>query len=511
MPRRINSPSVLEVKNKQTDKRKIDNNIQAARLIKNTSNNSMINPTNSNSTFEYDDNTYNNMDVGWTQKVNKRNHSDSSEPKSPVPTLNKKHNNKLFITANRYEVLTQTEPADPIIPDSHHASYSRPETSNIVNQIKPPPPIFIKGIIDFSKICEALIELIGVDNFYCKSSSDRLKIQTNPESYRSLIRFLKEQDAQYHKYQLKEDKTTRVVIRNIHPSTSSELIKSELELRLFEVRQVTNVLHKTTKHPLLLFFVNLESTEQSDDIFQLSNVLQTKIKAEEPHKPKIISQCLNCQEYGHTLSYCGYSARCVLCGDSHPSSNCSKPRDCPSKCALCSGNNPANYHGWNVYRKLQRRNKPTNKSNFLYDNVNFKSTNINSTLKESHPPLETINSSILPNSPSQRTYAHATSNQSRDSHSPPVLDFDKKFQAFLTNLMTTNLYCTLENILELNSDHSSVLLTINASPTIRITPPKLCYPSTDRIKFHNLVYQDITLNVKLKTHEDIDNVVDKFT
>lgn len=208
--------------------------------MKNTSNNSITNPTDSS----------NNTDVGWTQKVSKRNHSDSSEPKSPDPTLNKKKNNKLFITANRYEVLTPTEPVKPIILDPNQASYSAPETSNFVNQIKPPPPIFVKGIIEYLKKREVLIELIGVDNFYCKSSSDRLKIQTaNPESYKSLIHFLNEQEAQYHTYQLKEDKPTRVVIRNIHPSTSSELIKSELELRLFEVRKVTNVLHKTTKCP----------------------------------------------------------------------------------------------------------------------------------------------------------------------------------------------------------------------------------------------------------------------
>jgi hypothetical protein len=158
---------------------------------------------------------HNNIDVGWIQKVNKRNHSYSSEPKSPEPTLNK-NNNKLFITANCYEVLTQIQPATPSIPDSNQAFHSSIETSNNVNQIKPPPLIFVKGIIDFSKIYEALIEIIGVDNVYCKYISDRLKIQTaTPESYRSLVHFLKEQDAQYHTYQLKEDKPTRVVIRHI--------------------------------------------------------------------------------------------------------------------------------------------------------------------------------------------------------------------------------------------------------------------------------------------------------
>ncbi|KAL4152805.1 hypothetical protein QTP88_000638 [Uroleucon formosanum] len=223
MPRPNNAHTTPTRKDiKHAEKNKNNNNIQAARLIKNTSNNSMLNPT--------DDN----LDAGWTQNTNKRNHSDSSERKSPDPTSNNKNYKKLFITANRYEVLTQTEPANPIIPDSNEASCSSPE-SNTYNQIKPPPPIFVKGIINFSELCVTLTEVIGVDNFYCKSSSDCLKIQTaNPEAYRSLIHFLKEKNAQFHTYQLKEDKPTRVVIRNIHPSTSTELIKSELEHRLFE-------------------------------------------------------------------------------------------------------------------------------------------------------------------------------------------------------------------------------------------------------------------------------------
>jgi len=124
------------------------------------------------------------------KEVNKRNHSDSSNPKSPNPTLKKNNNNTLFITANRYEVLTQTKPSTPSIPDSNQAFYSSEETANNVNQIKPTPLIFVKDIIDFSKICEALIELIGVDNFHCKYSSDRLKIQTATlKSYRSLVHF----------------------------------------------------------------------------------------------------------------------------------------------------------------------------------------------------------------------------------------------------------------------------------------------------------------------------------
>ncbi|KAL4107519.1 hypothetical protein QTP88_017856 [Uroleucon formosanum] len=107
---------------------------------------------------------------------------------------------------------------------------------------KPPPPIFIKDVNDFPALCTELIDLIGVDNFHCKSTTDRLKVQTaNPESYSKLVHFLREEKAEFHTYQLSEDKSKGVVIRNLHPSTPTDLIKTELETRLFENLQFTQM------------------------------------------------------------------------------------------------------------------------------------------------------------------------------------------------------------------------------------------------------------------------------
>lgn len=65
--------------------------------------------------------------------------------------------------------------------------------------------------------------------------TDQLNIQTNtPHAHGSLIHFLKDEKAEYHTYQLHQDKPIRVVIHNLHPSTPVSLIKSKLELRLFE-------------------------------------------------------------------------------------------------------------------------------------------------------------------------------------------------------------------------------------------------------------------------------------
>ena len=284
---------------------------------------------------------------------NKRNHSDSSNPTSPQASANKVHK-KLFSSSNRFEIFSQTSnldnnPKDG--PDVNLSTNSNHEDDQMDSlSFKPPPPVFVRGVDDFPEVCKCLVETIGVDNFVCKSSADRVKIQTStPDAYRSLIHFLRERKAEYHTYQLQQDKPIRVVIRNLHPTTPTSLVKSELEFLEFEVRSVTNVLHKTNKYPFPLFFIDLEPVPYSNDIFKLSSLIHTKIKVEEPFKTKTISQCVNCQEYGHTRSYCGYPSRCVRCGAFHLSSDYPNPPGTPPKCALCQGSHPASYKGCLLY------------------------------------------------------------------------------------------------------------------------------------------------------------------
>lgn len=87
---------------------------------------------------------------------------------------------------------------------------------------------------------------------------------------------------------------------------------------------------------------------------------------------------------------------------------------------------------------------------------------------------------------------------------PDILDI---FVAKIPN----NLNYKTENLFEPNSDHSSVMLSVSASPFTRQEPPKLFNSSTDKYKLHNLVDQQIKLNLKLKTPDDIDLAVNNLT
>lgn len=90
-----------------------------------------------------------------------------------------------------------------------------------------------------------------------------------------------------------------------------------VEEKGYTVRQVSNVIHKTTKDKLPMFFIDLEPAEINKDIFNLTSLLYTRVKIEEPHKRKTIVQCLNCRPYGHSRKYRAYPLRCVYCWEYH--------------------------------------------------------------------------------------------------------------------------------------------------------------------------------------------------
>jgi hypothetical protein len=81
---------------------------------------------------------------------------------------------------------------------------------------------------------------------------------------------------------------------------------------------------------------------------------------------------------------------------------------------------------------------------------------------------------------------------------------------FVTKI-PSNFYFEVDNILDLNSDHLSVILTLNDYPSINTKPLKLFHPTTDRYKFHDLVNQNLQLNIRLKSNDDIDETVNNLT
>ena len=73
-----------------------------------------------------------------------------------------------------------------------------------------------------------------------------------------------------------------------------------------------------------------------------------------------VPQCGNCQQYGHTKSYCRRCPICIKCAGDHSSKNCPQQnRSKDIKCVLFNGNHRANYKGCLVYHEIKKQKNPT--------------------------------------------------------------------------------------------------------------------------------------------------------
>lgn len=393
----------------------------------------------------------NDPEYKMVQSKNKRTLStDDSSSK-----INKKNYNKpIFASTNRYTILnnerdetnnninnTETNQTNSDTNQTEHNATM--DTDQI--KTKPPPPIFVRGLLDFAAFRTILIDLVGANNFFVKSTSKNLKIQSiNSDTYRSIIKYLKESKAEYHTFQAQEDKSFRIVVRNLHPSTPTVDIGIAIQEIGYTVRNVTNVLHKTTKNNLPIFFVDLEPAEINNDIFHLNSLLNTKIKIEEPYKRRNIIQCINCQEYGHSKTYCAYPSRCVRCNSNHPTSACTKTSDQPPVCVLCGGDHTANYRGCQVHKNLQKlhhgrsipNNKFNKKSNINYNNIVKGEGVISDTAHISPPDLTDFSSFPHLNQNAPRLKSQNNTENSHESIANQLSSFISEFKQIINPLIS---------------------------------------------------------------------------
>lgn len=223
-----------------------------------------------------------------------------------------------------------------------------------------PPPMFIDGVKNIQPL-QKLLEDVAKGEYEIKVlRNDRVKIQSKTaESYSTIYKELKAKDTEFFSYQPKQDRSFRVVLKNLHASTEKEEIKIAIEELGHKVLNVWNIQNSKTKQALPMWNIELESRENNKDIYGVKYLLHCRILFEAPRPKRAIPQCTNCQDYNHTQKFCNRKPRCVKCAGSHHTSHCPrKERSNQVKCVLCEGNHPANYKGCTVYKELLKVRYP---------------------------------------------------------------------------------------------------------------------------------------------------------
>src|SRR5436190_12323980 len=84
---------------------------------------------------------------------------------------------------------------------------------------------------------------------------------------------------------------------------------------------------------------------------------------------------------------------------------------------------------------------------------------------------------------------------------PDLLDF------FITKGIPRN-YMNVDSSLDLSSDHSHIIGCISTSMLMKPLPPSLSCNKTDWEHFRNIIEENLSVSVSLKTKEEVDEAVD---
>lgn len=298
--------------------------------------------------------------------------STSSDEEEGWQGTGKRHKKRKICVQAQSNIATQNRY------DSLNVENTSENNIELIN-IPKPPPIIIEDVKNINKMKFELSSVLSEEQYSTNVySNNNVRISCNTiESYRKLYNYLKEKKIIHHTYQIKTDRSFRVVLKGLHFSTNIKDISDALNERGHNVRNIINGRQWKTKKPLNLFFVDIEPANNNKDIYNLKLLGNDNITVEPPRKAKGLVQCTRCQQFGHTKTYCNRPYVCVKCGGNHNTTNCEKRRDAPAICFFCNGPHTANYKGCSFYRNLinQDKNKTRNQEPH---------TNINNNLHKAH-------------------------------------------------------------------------------------------------------------------------------
>lgn len=311
------------------------------------------------------------------------------------------------------------------------------ETAAGTEYVPKPEPIFVTGVMDVTALKATINKIVDNKSYIMTTlrSGHIIKLMPNDiNTYKVIREQFIANNISHYTYKLKSERAYRVVLRGLHATEDTSLIKAELKEQGHEVRQIVNVLHRTTKEALPIFFVDLEPNRNNKEIFKLRYLSQMKVSFEAPYKKTEIMQCKRCQRFGHTKNQCFRPFRCVKCGNDHPTTQCTKTPDTDATCANCQEKHPASYKGCTKYKQYREKIlKVKPKTN---ENPTLHAKEIKILQETSNPNQKETNDN------DKRSYADVTRQQTKLQNIPDVekspdrleLMF-AKFQQIMINMM----------------------------------------------------------------------------
>ena len=141
------------------------------------------------------------------------------------------------------------------------------------------------------------------------------------------------------------------VIVNVHQSIQKNEVKVELlnnnAMNVIKVLRITS--RATGKPPKLIRVITDSSNHVTAAVKHGVKIGWVLHHCEPSKEPPHVTQCFNCQKFGHSTSDCKDELRCLRCAGKHTVKSCNELKE-RAKCANCSGSHATVYRGCPAYQ-----------------------------------------------------------------------------------------------------------------------------------------------------------------
>jgi hypothetical protein len=192
-----------------------------------------------------------------------------------------------------------------------------------------PPPIVLTSAANLILLQKQLKGLVK-RNFEFQSTRNGTRAVTKERADYSAIRaYFDSNHLHYYTFQPKSENPIKAVIRQLPGDNPAEDISNGLQDLAFSNLSVKQI---TANRPspeggsdsinLPLFLVTLTRSPKSQEICKLKSLCHIVIRVEAYRAQNGLTQCFNCQQFGHVWANCRQPPRCLRCGSGHLHKEC---------------------------------------------------------------------------------------------------------------------------------------------------------------------------------------------
>lgn len=248
-----------------------------------------------------------------------------------------------------------------------------------------------------------LLTKFTIKNYSLKfmSIGIRLNLSTSAQ-FKSMNDAMDEKKIFFYTHDLPNSKPIKIVLKGLY-SMDTDILKKHLigsDVKCTEIKVMTLKNKRFSEQCNYLIYFEKGSIKMSD-LKKVQFVNHIVVRWEHYRQNSNITQCQNCQLYGHGSRNCRLSPKCVKCGGDHITKLCNVNVDIDNKrllkCVNCNGNHTANYSQCPCrlkYVQLKQNISTNHKHNHKFVKINQRIPTNNN---ESFPPLHTLEGHFKPN------------------------------------------------------------------------------------------------------------------